>query len=578
MSVAFPRLRDRTFARIAGRIAGTLHGRWSMSQETLALLVAAYFSVTANVTFFGVVGETGAFAGAHGIGLGISLFVAITALNTFLLLLLMTRWTAKPLLVALLLVTSAAGYYMSRYTVYLDPDMIRNVLHTDGKESRELVSAAMLPSVLLLGVLPSLALWSIDLKRHSLKQACARRLAAIVASLLVTACALFSSYQPLASLMRNQHEVRYLITPGNYLVSLVSILKGASDTGPKIPIGLHARVVGRPVDAKPRLLVLVVGETVRAQNWGLNGYARQTTPQLAGMDTLINFSDMTACGSATEVSVPCMFSQYGRRDYDARRIKRSEGLLQVLEHAGIHTLWRDNQTGCKGVCEGLPFESFEHAQVPGACTPDGCLDEAMLHGLEDAVARERGDMVVVLHQLGNHGPAYFARYPSRLARFGPACTSVNLNDCSREQIVNAYDNAVLYTDDFLARTIRLLAGMTSRDTALLYVSDHGESLGENGLYLHGIPYAIAPSTQTRVPMVLWLSPGMAAARRIDMNCLSRQAAKPASHDNLFHSVLGLLQVETPERQPSLDLFSRCEFHGSAARTKPGVAVGIDNHG
>jgi lipid A ethanolaminephosphotransferase len=253
-----------------------------------------------------------------------------------------------------------------------------------------------------------------------------------------------------------------------------------------------------------------------------------------------------------------MFSPWGRAHYDKDRIEHSQSLLHVLEHAGIGTTWRDNQTGCKGVCEGLSFESFEHATVPGACTKDGCLDEAMLQGLAERIAARPGDQVVVLHQLGNHGPAYYARYPSRLRHFVPACETSDLDRCTRAGIVNAYDNAVLYTDDFVARTIRLLAAQADRDTALVYVSDHGESLGENGLYLHGVPYAIAPETQTRVPMLMWLSPGFAGSRGIDLACLRAHGDDEVSQDYLFHSVLGLMQVRTPEYDPALDLFARCE--------------------
>lgn len=535
-----------------------------MSQEALALLAALYFSVASNATFFRVVGETGAFAHPGGNGLKLGLFVAITALNTLLLLVLFNRWTTRMVLTVLLLLNACAGYFMSRYTVYLDPGMLANILQTDGKESRELLTSTFAGDFLLYGVLPATFPWLIGLRRYPWRQAIPRRLAALLLALSCAAAALMSTYQPLASLMRNHHQVRYLVTPGNYLVSLASSLRSASGGGPRIAVGTQARVVGRPLAAKPRLLVLVVGETVRAQNWGLNGYARQTTPNLASIQGVVNFSDVTACGSSTEVSVPCMFSPYGRQHYDAAKIKRSEGLLHVLEHAGIRTLWRDNQTGCKGTCTGLPFESFEHANVAGACNTEGCLDQAMLHGLAETVERTPGDMVVVLHQLGNHGPAYYKRYPPQLARFGPACRENDLSRCSRDQIVNAYDNAVLNTDLFLANAIHLLAGLGDRDTALLYVSDHGESLGENGLFLHGIPYPIAPDSQLKVPMVTWLSDGLAASRGVDAHCLQQQARRPASHDNLFHSVLGLLQVRTPEYDPRLDLFAPCSARAATA--------------
>jgi lipid A ethanolaminephosphotransferase len=258
-----------------------------------------------------------------------------------------------------------------------------------------------------------------------------------------------------------------------------------------------------------------------------------------------------------------MFSPYEHAQYDKRLVERSESLLHVLAHAGIGTLWRDNQTGCKGVCTGLPYESFEHGHDPVDCDRNGCRDQAMLRDLAQA-AGSGGDTVLVLHQLGNHGPSYYKRYPRSLGKFQPACESADLAQCGRSAIVNAYDNATLNTDDFLARTIAALAAMHSRETALIYLSDHGESLGENGLYLHGIPYAIAPATQTQVPMVMWFSPEMAKDRGIDLACLRRRAAQPASHDNLFHSVLGLMQVRTRAYDRRRDLFAGCDRAGPVA--------------
>ncbi|GAB3099949.1 phosphoethanolamine transferase [Lysobacter terrae] len=550
--------------RVQRLLREALRLRPEISVETLIAAASVYFAIACNQTFFRAVAATGALQGGKGALTAVSLFVAIVALHSVLLGLLLNRWTAKPLLTVLLLASAAAAYFMSSYTVYFDADMLRNILHTDGKESHELISVAAVPSLLLYGVLPAVLLWRLRLKRRPLLRAVGVRVAFLLLAVLLAAGALLASFQSVSALMRNHRELRYLVTPGNYLVSLVQVARDAHKdrNRPREPIGTQAKVVGRPVDAKPRLLVIVVGETVRAQNWGLNGYARQTTPQLAalaqGADGPINFRDMTACGSATEISLPCMFSMYGRANYDKDRIAHSESLLHVLEHAGIRTLWRDNQTGCKGVCEGLTFESFEHGQVPGACTKEGCLDEAMLHGLAERIDANPGDQVVVLHQLGNHGPAYYARYPTRLRRFAPTCDTSDLNQCSREQIVNAYDNAVLYTDDFLARTLRFLQEQSGRDTAMIYLSDHGESLGENGLYLHGVPYAIAPETQTRVPLLVWLSPQFAASRGVDTACLKTRSADAVSQDNLFSSVLGLMQVRTPEYRAGLDLFSRCE--------------------
>ncbi|MBC7989323.1 MAG: phosphoethanolamine--lipid A transferase [Luteimonas sp.] len=544
--------------RLARRHALTGAYRPELSVETLALGASLFFSVFSNVAFWRAVAATGALHGPNGWLTAACLFIAITALNMILLCVLLNRWTAKPVLTLLLLTTAMAVHFMGQYTVYLDADMIRNILHTDSKESNELISFGLVLPLLLYGVLPACLVWSVRLRHRPLRRALWIRGLYLAGAIAVATGAIVLSFQSISGLMRNHTDVRHLITPGNYVMSLarVALDDRAGKNLPRIPVGTEAKVVGRPASARPRLLVIVIGETVRAQNWGLNGYARQTTPQLQRIGP-INFSDVTACGSSTEISVPCMFSPYGRAHYDKQKIERSESLLHVLEHAGIATSWRDNQTGCKGVCTGLAFESFEHAKDPAYCDAEGCLDGVMLDGLGDIAGRRAGDEVVVLHQLGNHGPSYYKRYPARLRRYVPVCESAELGECSRAEIVNAYDNAVLQTDDFLARTIDLLQSQSSRDTALIYVSDHGESLGENGLFLHGMPYAIAPDTQTKVPMVLWLSSGFAADRGIDTSCLRREAKAPASHDNLFHSVLGLMQVQTREYDPRLDLFQSC---------------------
>jgi len=533
--------------------------RPKLGVEILAVIVSLFFSLFCNSAFWQRFAAVGGWQASDGWLTASSLFVAITALHTFFLCLVLYRPTAKPLLALLLLVTALAVYFMDQYLVYFDPDMVRNILHTDSKESAELVSSGLLPPLLLYCVLPTLLMWRVQLRRRTWARAVLVRGIWLLATAAIATAALAVSFQSLSGLMRNHTEIRHLITPGNYLVSVARVMHDAHKVKgrPRTPIGTRATVVGRAATAKPRLLIVVLGETVRAQNWGLNGYARQTTPQLARIGP-INFADVTACGSSTEISVPCLFSPYGRANYDRDRIEGSQSLLHVLEHAGIGTLWRDNQTGCKGVCDGLAFESFEHATDPLLCNADGCLDEVMLRGLGDELARKPGDRVVVLHQLGNHGPSYYLRYPRRLQRYTPACQNAELGKCTRAQIVNAYDNAVLNTDEFLARTIGFLTAQSAtRDTALIYVSDHGESLGENGLYLHGVPYAIAPETQTKVPMVMWLSPGLAAEQRVDIACMKRGAHAPASHDNVFHSVLGLMQVRTDEYDPQQDLFRRC---------------------
>ncbi|MDR7070361.1 lipid A ethanolaminephosphotransferase [Pseudoxanthomonas japonensis] len=527
--------------------------------EVVLLLVAIYFALTANGAFWAEVRQTGIVDGTRGIKLYIGITLALIGLHGLLFGLLLNRWIVKPALSFLLIATAATAYFSSKYAVYIDPSMIRNALRTDVTEARELMTADLWLTVLMMGVLPTVALWLTRIQRVGVRAAFVRRLVYLLGMLAVTYFGLMLSFHDASSLMRNNKSLRYLIGPGNYLVSVPKVLteEAKQDKGPKAVVAGDARLAGHAQGAKPHLLIIVVGETVRAQNWGLNGYQRQTTPQLSKLD-VINFSDVTACGSNTEVSVPCMFSLSGRRDYDRDRIVGSESLLHVLERAGIKTLWRDNQTGCKGVCDGLAFESYRKPPVDPLCDDQACRDAVMLKGLHDTIDDNPGDVVVVLHQLGNHGPAYFKRYPEELRQFRPDCRSSDFGKCTRDEIVNAYDNAILETDDFLAKTIKMLQQDTSHDTAMIYVSDHGESLGESNVYLHGFPYAIAPQAQIKVPMVAWLSEGMKASAGVDAKCVSQRSSQPISHDNLFHSVLGLMRVSTKAYEPGLDLFSRCQ--------------------
>lgn len=539
--------------------------RWFLKRPVLTsthltVWVGLFFALAANTSFLSKV-----LAGRDpwlpaSWTLTLAMLVALTAVHVLLLSFIVVRPLAKPLLTVLIVATAFATYYVQRFGIYLDPTMLRNVLNTDPAEARELFSWAMVPHLLLFAGLPLLLLWRVQLDRQSWGRALAWRLTTIAGSAALLVGALLLVFQDFSAQMRNQKEVRYLITPANFIYSTVRVSVDSTHEAQaaRMPIGLDATLdASWATRIKPALLVLVVGETARAANWGLNGYARQTTPQLAQRD-VINFPDVTACGTNTETSLPCMFAPIGRRDYDERRIRTSESLLHVLHRAGFEVLWRDNQSGCKGVCDGLPTEQLDRSTLPEWCDGDRCLDEILLHGL-DTVARDaKGNLVVVLHMLGNHGPAYFKRYPPAFRRYTPTCDTGDLRQCPREQIVNAYDNALLYTDHVLSRTIEFLESQAHRyDSALVYVSDHGESLGEKGLYLHGIPYAIAPDEQTKVPMTWWLSPGYAASFGLDMACLKQEAKQSRTHDNLFHTTLGLLQVQSSEYEPRLDITRAC---------------------
>ena len=318
--------------------------------------------------------------------------------------------------------------------------------------------------------------------------------------------------------------------------------------------------------SKPVLLVLFVGETARAQNFGLNGYARDTTPGLAARD-VIAFTQTSSCGTSTAVSVPCMFSGLGKAGYSRVAALGRENLLDILAHAGLRVDWWDNNTGDQNVAKRIGWSRIDKTLAPEACAVE-CTDEALLPVIAQTAATMTQDTVLVLHMIGSHGPAYHMRYPAARAGFQPDCQTAQFADCTAAEIINAYDNTILETDHVLSQTIDILSASDRVIPAMVYMSDHGESLGEAGLYLHAAPGFMAPAEQTRVPFVLWMDPDFSAALALDPACLRDRAAAPTSHDNLFPTILGLLDLHTSTRDPALDLTEGCRLPAQTAMAGP----------
>ena len=495
----------------------------------------------------------------------------------------------RPLASLLVLVAAFNSHFMWQYGVVIDTHMMINVVQTDVREARDLLSWPLLFTVLALAGPPLWWIWRAPWP-WPLSSRLGSRGVLLLLTLGVALAALMAGYQPLASAMRLHKDLRFMISPFNTLVATAQVLgkQGAQTAQPLKPVGQDAHLgASYATQTRPLLLMVVVGETARAQNWGLNGYARQTTPSLSGWEArggLVNFPQTISCGTSTQVSVPCMFSALSRSE-GGNEDTNSENLLDVLQRAGLGVYWIDNQAGCKGVCDRVPHARVADVPIPALCEGGECLDEAMMHGLDARVAsldplrRSRG-VVLVMHQMGSHGPAYTKRSPAKRKPFQPECQDVTLSGCEPEQLVNAYDNSIAYTDRFLAHALSWLRAQSTKgqyDTGLIYASDHGESLGENGLYLHGVPYSLAPQQQVHVPMVAWLSPGLQERSGVNPACLRERAAQPVSHDNLFHSVLGLMDVQTRVRKDDLNLFAPCAHQATAVSASPAAPPARADH-
>ena len=464
----------------------------------------------------------------------------------------------KPFSIFILILSSVTGYYMDTLGAFIDREMIQNVMVTTVTESKHLITVGFLLHVAFYGLLPSAFVLALRLKPQRKLMALGTPFLAGAICLLLTLGLLATNFKTYASVLRERKDFLASYQPGAPIVSTFRYAAMMSKTLNTIaaPIGEDAtKGVSYARAAKPVLTLLVVGETARAQNFGLNGYGHETTPELAKLP-IVNFEEVSSCGTSTAVSLPCMFSKLPRKDYSFEKGKAQQNLLDVLAHAGLKVEWWDNNTGHKGLADRIEARSFAGNEGEH-CREGECDDGAFLPALRAYADNITEDTVLVLHQIGSHGPSYFMRYPPEAEKFAPACQTPELKSCSPEEVLNAYDNTIAYTDKTLAETINFLQAQESLSTAMLYISDHGESLGEGGLYLHGAPYFLAPKEQTHVPMILWMSDSFAAQFGHNTGCLIDSRATPLSHDNLFHSALGMLDIETQVYDEALDLFAPC---------------------
>lgn len=514
-------------------------------------------------------------SGARGLVFIVAFAGMVTAATGALLSLLAWPRLIRPVLTVLLVASGSLAYFIHSYGIVFDPTMVVNLVQTDVRETRDLLSLRLLLTVLVIGLVPAAWLWmQAKAPRQALLKRAGGNLASFFLGIGVIVGLALAVFADLSSTMRNHKSLRYMVTPLNavYSVTAAAVRSQAAPSGPPEVIGADAHLLPRKEGAKPPLLLLVVGETARSMNFSLNGYGRQTNPELAKLP-VVSMRDVTSCGTATAASLPCMFSPLGRsRFVDLKGTQ--ENLLDVLQRAGLAVLWLDNQSGCKGLCDRVP--NSPTSKLPeGArplpetlCTRDAmgeseCFDAALLHELDKRIAtldpqRLHRGLVLVMHQMGSHGPAYFKRSPTDRELFKPECQSNALQQCKREEVVNGYDNTIATTDRLLARSIAWLQTQSERfDPGMLYVSDHGESLGENGLYLHGMPYAMAPREQTQVPMILWVPAGGDLDRSLKPRCLAALRDRPASHDNLFHTVMGWVGARADVYQPAQDLLAGC---------------------
>ena len=526
------------------------------------LLLAIWLGVFLNIAFFEKIHMLTPYNGVKaGLFVVASIIIVVAAYN-FIFQLFNWKWTAKPLAIALVFIGGFAAYAVNTLGVLITSDQIQNLMQTDIAEARDTWSWHLLTWTLGMTVVPIIVILMMKIKPEPIIRQLLHKVIASVVSLAMVLGLLFVFYVDFAAIFRENRDLKGMISPQNMIASFASYYKkkAPKENLPLVVYGEDAVMQKAQATSLPKLMVLVVGETARAENFSLNGYGKNTNPKLAQQD-ILNFSQVSSCGTATAVSVPCMFSGMPRKEYKERLAIHREGLLDIAQRAGYQVTWIDNNSGCKGTCDRVNQFKIPEPIQQKWCKDKECFDDILIDSFKAYLATIPQDdnrpRLIVLHQMGSHGPAYYKRVPAQFKVFKPTCDTNAIQGCSREALLNSYDNTLLYTDYVLDSLIETLKNTTKYQTALWYLSDHGESTGESGMYLHGAPYAIAPTQQTHIPMLMWFSTVWQHQAKQQIKCLAQQGRQELSQDNLFPTMLSLLDVKSKVIDPNNDMLAAC---------------------
>lgn len=543
----------------------TMKKPWQLNVSLFSaiILFSIIFVATQNIAFFAEFWRLMNFDSMRSWVFASSITMVLMSGIVILLSVLLWSKLTYPVLAILLVLSTVFNYYSYHYHIYMDRDMITNVFETNTLEVYDLINMKLVGWLFGAAVLPFICCLKIKIKPTTWWKNGLQRIALVIGSVAIIGSVAFVLYKDYASFFRNNRQIVKLIMPSSYLTGYISYArKNYAQNMPFTTIADDAVLI-KPSSQKKTLLVMVVGETARAQNFSLNGYEKETNPLLSKQANVWSFKDVTSCGTATAISVPCLFSQLTHETFDKISAESQENVLDVLQKTGYKILWRENDHGCKGVCNRVPTDDLDSYVMANQASGSFNYDEYLLKNLEQYVDQQQNseeNLVIVLHMNGSHGPTYYQRYPEAFKHFSPSCDTSKIETCSREVLTNTYDNTIRYTDYVLNDTIELLKHYEDDyEVAMLYVSDHGESLGESGFYLHGAPYSIAPKEQTSVPLIFWSSESFLNNRQIDLTCLQKQSdTGHYSHDNIFHTLLGILQVQTQAYNPNLNIFKECQ--------------------
>ena len=513
------------------------------------LFVSLFISFVYNTKFLKILYINIGLSSFSSIYFFFAIIVTIVSAISILLLIFGQRYILKALVIILIIFSSILTFYNNQFGVTVDEQMIINTLQTDINEATDLISFDFFIHIFFLGLIPSLIIYFIKIEYETLKKDLVLRFLFILFAFVVVIVIIFANFKQVSFITRQHKKLNQHITPLYTLNSVYRLVRLSFEERVEFTIlGEDAKLLD---NNKKTVGIMVVGETARADRFSLNGYQKETNFNLKKRG-VFSFNNTISCGTSTAYSVPCMFFLNGEKNFTQSKAKNQSNVLDVLSFAGVKTIWVNNNSSCKNVCKRI--ETLDIIKSSGG-EDKNTFDEKLLDITSQILKNNKDDILIVLHTMGSHGPRYYKRFPEKFAKFKPFCSNDTPQNCTKEELNNAYDNTIVYTDYFLSKLIDILKEKKEYNTFMFYASDHGESLGEKGMYLHGLPKQIAPKEQTDFAMVLWLSDQIIKNKNINLSLIKNKSNKELNHDYLSHTLLNLFKVQTTVYKKNLSLLN-----------------------
>ena len=484
-----------------------------------------------NLPFFNYVADNTNESTGGKIFLLASLVVIMLTLNfmmTYLVMFLL-RLAGRILLAILAIINATAVYFIVTYNVMIDATTIENVFNTRYSEASGFFSWSLWLFILVFGVLPALycLLQPVVIGKAKRLAVCCGSSLAIV---LVVALLNFNQ-----TLFVTEHDTELggLLQPWSYLVNTGRIISFSQDENAeeiKLPDG-------RITDDEKAVVVLVIGESARKANFQLYGYQRDTNPLLSKQPGLKVF-EATSCATYTTAGTKAILEPIDSGDL-------YELLPNYAFRTGADVSWRTSNWGEPPI----HIDEYLTDDELGVQYPDEdeAFDAILFRGLRERIeSSAKSKVLIILHTSTSHGPKYADKYPKAFEVYKPVARNVEEGEKNIAMLINAYDNTIRYTDFLLDGLINTLRGMTDWKSAMIFISDHGESLGENKMFMHGLPMRLAPKEQYEIPFLVWTSDGFRTYK-------SNLPAVLEQH-YIFHSVLNLLSIQSPAYNQDMDIY------------------------